>query len=180
MDIIKIENIKDLILDIGNEKVLLDSDVAKLYGVATKEVNQAVRNNIERFPEGYVFEIDKETKNELVKNFDRFNKLKHSSVLPKAFSEKGLYMLSTIIKSKLAIKTTINIIETFAKIKQLSKNIKQLSNIKDEKQQQSIMQKSGEIIAEILDDDLETTESETSFELNFAVLKFKHTIKKNK
>ena len=71
-------------------------------------------------------------------------------------------------------------LHTFSKIKQLSKNIKQLSNIKDEKQQQSVMQKSGEIIAEILDDDLETSESEISFELNFAVLKFKHTIKKGK
>ncbi|MBL0702643.1 MAG: ORF6N domain-containing protein [Sulfurospirillum sp.] len=180
MDIVKIENIEDLVLDIDDEKVLLDSDVAIVYGVTTKEINQAVRNNIERFPQGYIFEIDKETKNELVKDFDRFNKLKHSSVLPKVFTEKGLYMLATIIKSKIAIQTTINIIETFAKMKHLSKNIKKLSNIKDEKEQQSIMKKSGEMIAEILDDDLETNESETSFELNFAVLKFKHTIKKGK
>ncbi len=180
MSVIKIENIKDLVLDIGNEKVILDRDVAVIYGVETKRINEAVRNNVERFPEGYIFEIDKETKNELVENFDRFSKLKHSSVLPKAFSEKGLYMLATILTTKQAIQTTINIIETFSKIKDLSKNIKQLSNIKDEKEQQSIMQRSGEIIAEILDDDLETTESETSFELNFAVLKFKHTIKKNK
>ena len=178
--IIKIDDIQNLILDIGEEKVLIDKDVAELYGVTTKEINQAVRNNIERFPQGYIFEIDKDTKIELVKKFDRFNKLKHSTVLPKAFSEKGLYMLATIIKSKLATQTTINIIETFSKIKQLSNNIKQLSNIKDEKQQQSMIEKSGEIIAEILDNDLETNESETSFELNFAVLKFKHIVKKSK
>jgi len=180
MNIVKMENIKDLVLEIGNEKVLLDKDVAQLYGVETKRINEAVKNNIERFPEGYIFELDKETKNELVENFDRFNKLKHSSVLPKAFSEKGLYMLATILTTKQAINTTINIIETFAKIKELSKNIKQLSNLKDKKEQESVMQKSGEIIAEILDDDLVTDESETTIELNFAVLKFKHTIKKKK
>jgi len=180
MNIVKIENIKDLVLEIGNEKVLLDKDVAQLYGVETKRINEAVKNNIERFPEGYIFELDKETKNELVENFDRFNKLKHSSVLPKAFSEKGLYMLATILTTKQAINTTINIIETFAKIKELSQNIKQLSNLKDKKEQESVMQKSGEIIAEILDDDLVTDESETTIELNFAVLKFKHTIKKKK
>lgn len=180
MKIVKLENIQELILDIGDEKVLLDRDVADIYGVETKRINEAVKNNIERFPDGYIFEIDKETKNELVENFDRFKKLKHSSVLPKAFSEKGLYMLATILTTKQAVQTTINIIETFSKVKQLSKNIKQLSNLKNEKEQQSVMKKSGEIIAEILDDDLETNESETSFELNFAVLKFKHIVKKGK
>jgi hypothetical protein len=76
------------------------------------------------------------------------------------------------------VQTTIAIIETFAKIRELSRNIKVLSDVKDESEQQSLMQKSGEIIAEILDDDLKTTDTETSIEINFAVLKFKHLIKK--
>jgi len=180
MDIIKIENLQNLIIEINSNKILIDSDVANLYGVTTKEVNQAVSNNLDKFPDGYIFEVDKSTKNELVKNFDRFNKLKHSTVLPKAFTEKGLYMLATILKSKQAAQTTIMIIETFSKIRELARNVKELSGIKDEKDQKNLMQRSGELIAEILDDDLETNGTETTIELNFAVLKFKHTVKKKK
>lgn len=87
-------------------------------------------------------------------------------------------MLATILKSKNATQSTISIIETFAKTHELSRNVKELSTIQDKQKQQSLMQKSGEIIADILDDGLETDESETTIELNLAVLKFKHTIKK--
>ena len=87
-------------------------------------------------------------------------------------------MLATILKSPQAVKTTIAIIETYAKMKKLSSNIKTLSVINDDDQKNSLLQKSGEIIAEILDDDLVTNEKETSIEINFAVLKFKHSIKK--
>ena len=97
---------------------------------------------------------------------------------PKAFTEKGLYMLATILKSKVATQTTIAIIETFAKIKGLTRTIKELSTTQEEPKQQNLMKKSGQIIAEILDDDLVASESETTFEINFAILKFKHTIKK--
>ena len=105
-------------------------------------------------------------------------KFSKTRVLPKAFTEKGLYMLATILKSPQAVKTTIAIIETYAKIKKLSSNIKTLSVINDDDQKKNLLQKSGEIIAEILDDDLVTNEKETSIEINFAVLKFKHSIKK--
>jgi len=87
-------------------------------------------------------------------------------------------MLATILKSTQAVLTTIAIIETFAKIRHLSRNMKELSAVQDETKQK--LQKSGELIAEILDDDLETTDTETTVELNFALLKFKHTIKKKK
>ena len=180
MNIIRTEKIQNLILEINSQKIIIDSDVAELYGVATKEVNQAVSNNSDKFPAGYIFKVDKSTKNELVKIFDRFSKLKHSSVLPKAFTEKGLYMLATILKSEAATQTAIQIIETFSKIRELSSSVKELSNVKDEKEQKDLMQRSGELIAEILDDDLEVNGTETTIELNFAVLKFKHTIKKNK
>jgi len=89
-------------------------------------------------------------------------------------------MLATILKSPQAVQATLSIIETFSKIRELSRNIKTLSNIKDKTEQQKLMQKSGELIASILDDDLQTSDTETSIELNFAVLKFKHTIKKKK
>ena len=72
--------------------------MAELYGVKTKRVNEAVKNNPERFPKGYVFELSDYEKDKLVENFDRFNLLKHSTTPPKAFTEKGLYMLATILK----------------------------------------------------------------------------------
>jgi len=88
--------------------------------------------------------------------------------------------LATILKGDLATQTTLAIVDTFYKIKHLSRNLRELSTVKDEKDQKYLMQKSGEIIAEVLDDDVERTDTETTIELNFALLKFKHTIKKKK
>ncbi len=178
--IVKIEDIKELIIEIRDEKVLLDADVAVIYGVKTRDINKAVTNNPNKFPSGYIIELSKSEKNELVENLHRFNKLKHSTVNPKSFSEKGLYMLATILKSPQATQATISIVETFSKIRELSRSIKQLSNVRNKGEQKALMQKSGELITEILDDDLAVTDSETSIELNFAVLKFKHTVKKKK
>ena len=87
---ITLNDVQDKIITVRNRNVLLDSDVAWLYGVGTKEVNQAVKNNPGKFPEGYIFTVQSSEKQELVKNFDRFNKLKHSTVSPAAFIEKGI------------------------------------------------------------------------------------------
>jgi hypothetical protein len=87
-------------------------------------------------------------------------------------------MLATILKSPKATETTITIVETFAQIRELSRTVAELSEATDEFSQKSLMQKGGEIIADILGDDLKATNTETSIELNFAVLKFKHTIKR--
>ena len=89
-------------------------------GVETREINQALRNNPKKFPPGYVIELNNREKDELIKNFDRFNKLKHSTVAPHAFTEQGLYMLATILKGDLAISTTIAIIDTFTKLRKLA------------------------------------------------------------
>jgi hypothetical protein len=107
-------------------------------------------------------------------------KFAKTRALPKAFTEKGLYMIATILKSKQATEATFAIIETFSKIRQLSRSIQELSIVKDKADQKALMQRSGELIAGIFDDDLQTSDTETSIELNFAVLKFKHTIKKKK
>lgn len=104
--IIKFEDIESRIIIIRNQKVLLDRDVAAVYGVETKRINEAVKNNVERFPEGCIFELTENETNELVENFDRLHLLKHSTVLPKAFTEKGLYMMANILKSNNAIQTT--------------------------------------------------------------------------
>ncbi len=142
-----------------------------------KRINEAVKNNPEKFPEGYILEFDKSEWDILKSKFS--TSIKGGKVkLPSAFTEKGLYMLATILKSPQAIQATLSIIETFSKIRELSREIKELSVIQDKAEQKSLMQKSGALIAEIFDEDLQTSDTETSIELNFAVLKFKHTIKK--
>jgi len=177
MDIAKFENLNELIIQIRGASVLLDSDVAQIYGVETKRINEAVRNNPEKFPDGYILELDKSEWELLKSKFS--TSIKGGKVkLPSAFTEKGLYMLATILKSSVATQATISIVETFSKIKELTRSIKELSTVQDKAEQKTLMQKSGELIAEIFDDDLQTSDTETSIELNFAVLKFKHTIKK--
>ena len=98
--IVEVEN---KMITLRNQQVIIDVDVADLYGVETKRINEAVSNNPEKFPDGYILELSKKEKNELVENFDRFNRQKHSTATPKAFTEKGLYMLATILKSPKAV-----------------------------------------------------------------------------
>ncbi|GAO34792.1 hypothetical protein SCT_0172 [Sulfuricella sp. T08] len=176
-DLVKIENLKNLIIEVREKTVLLDTDVAVIYGVETKRINEAVKNNPDKFPLDYMFELNEAEFADLRSKFSTA-KFTKTRVPPKAFTEKGLYMIATILKSKQAIEATFSIIETFSKIRELSRSIKELSTVQDKAEQKSLMQKSGELIAEIFDDDLQTSDTETSIELNFAVLKFKHTIKK--
>ena len=174
---VKHENIESKILEIRGQKVIIDRDVAELYGVETKRVNEAVKNNPDKFPESYLFELNK-NEFEFLRSKISTTKFAKTRVAPKAFTEKGLYMIATVLKSKAAIEATFAIIETFAKVKELTSTINELSANPPKEQQQSLMQKSGEIISDLLDNDLKTSESETTIELNFAVLKFKHTVKK--
>ena len=176
-EIAKFEDLQDRIIEIRDQKVLLDVDVTEIYGVETKRINEAVKNNPDKFPSGYLIELNKTEWDGLKSKFS--TSIKGGKVkLPTAFPEKGLYMLATILKSPQAVIATLAIIETFSKIRELSRNIKTLAEITDKKEQKDLMQKSGEIIAEILEDDLHTTDTETTIELNFAVLKFKHVIKR--
>ena len=177
---IKIEDVQDKVLQLRNENVIIDSDVATLYGVLTKEINQAVKNNPQKFPDGYVFRLTKDEKSEVVKNFDHLNGLKYSKIEPIAFTERGLYMLATILKGERAVQTTLLIIETFVKIRELSRTIAALPQTEDKFAQKSLMQKGGEIISDILGNDLNPTESETELELNFAMLKLKHKVVRKK
>ena len=180
INVIQFERLQDRIVQIRGQSVLLDADVAELYGVATRDINKAVANNLEKFPEGYVFALVQEEKNVLVENFHRFERLKHSTVQPKAFPERGLYMLATILKGQAAVRATLAIVETFARMRELSRNIHELTRVSDRATQQSLMRSSGEILSGVLGDDLKTSDVETSIELNFAVLKFSHTIKKRR
>lgn len=174
----ELQIIKDKIITIQGQQVILDSDVAELYGVETKRINEAVRNNPEKFPDGYIISLSQRDKTEVVENFDHLASLKFSPTLPKAFSEKSLYMLATILKSPVATETTIAIVETFAKVRELSRTIAEISEQMDKEQQKSMMKKSGELISEILSDDFQTIGTETTIEFNLSVLKVKHTVKR--
>ena len=180
MQIAKPLMVDDKIIEIQNQHVIVDSDVAELYGVETKRINEAVKNNPGKFPEGYVITLNESGKNELVENFDRFNGLKHSSVFPKAFTEKGMYMLATILKSSKATETTIAIVETFSKVRDIERTIKAIPQTpQNSPKYQELMQKTGDLISDlVVPEDLDTSETEASIEVNLALVKFKYTVKK--
>lgn len=178
--IIRFSDVRDKVIRLRDQDVLLDFSVAELYGVETKRINEAVRNNPDKFPDGYILELHQSEKQYVVENFDHMQGLKKSPVTPKAFTEKGLYMLATILKSPQATQTTIAIIEAFAKLQELSRTIGEMSANPDQFKQKTLMQKSGEIMADLFGEDMQTTDTETEIELNFAVLKLKHTIKRKK
>jgi hypothetical protein len=174
---IDFSRIKKAIVTVKGQNIIIDSDVAKIYGVETREVNQAIKNNPDKFPTGYFVEADKD---ELIKNFDKFKKIKNYPGKPKGFTEKGLYMLATILKSHKATTATIAIIEAFAKLRELSYGMAKLADTKEKQQQQSLMQRSGDIFSELIAANIPVSETETTFEINFAVMKFRHTVKKEK
>ncbi len=169
-------------MEIRNQKVLIDADVAELYGVETKRINEAVKNNPEKFPEGYLFELNKNEWDALKSKFS--TSIKGGKVkLPTAFTEKGLYMLATILKSPKAVETTLAIIETFAKVKKLGRAIHQIQTLPENSpKQRSLIEQMGELIADLIipDEDLEVTSTETTYEMNVAVFKIKRTVKKGK
>ena len=175
-----LERIKEKIIIIQGQQVISCSDIADLYGIETKRINEAVKNNPDKFPEGYIITLTDEemrslrSKNSTLKNNGRG---KHTKYNLKYASEKGLYMLATILKSPIATETTIGIIETFAKVRELSRTIAELHK-HDEEKQKTMLQKSGEIISDIICSDLESVETETTIELNLAVLSVKHTVKR--
>jgi hypothetical protein len=120
MRLVQYEKVEEKILEIRGQHVILDSDVADLYGVETRDINKAVKNNPDKFPEKYIIILNKKEKNELVENFYRSNSLKHSTTLPKAFTERGLYMLATILKGQKATETTLCIIILLPRFERLA------------------------------------------------------------
>jgi len=159
MNPISTEIIQSLLIEIRGERVLLDSDVARIYGVDTKRINEAVKNNPEKFPARYLLQLTKNEWDALKSKFSTSNrggKVK----LPVGFPERGLYMLATILKSAKATQATFAIIDTFAKIRELSSTIKALSTAKDDAVQKTLMQRSGEIVSEIFDESLQTSDSD--------------------
>ena len=179
-EIIKIEQVEDKILTLRGVRVIIDADVAALYGVETKEVNQAVKNNPKKFPKGYVIRLNNNDLEFLRSKILTAKINPKSRYQPQAFTEKGLYMLATILKSDSATDTTIAIIEAFAKLKELGRTISKLAQPQDHETQQRLVEKSDNIISDIIGDDLKTSETESEFELNFAVVKLRHKVIRKK
>ncbi|MDR2937591.1 MAG: ORF6N domain-containing protein [Prevotellaceae bacterium] len=180
MELITLDDVNNKIITIRNEHVLLDSDVAVLYGVETRDINKSVKNNPDKFPKGYIIEVNNEEFANLRWKFSTAN-LSKTRVLPKAFTEKGLYMLATILKSKQAVQTTIAIIEAFTKMREVSRSMVELmQNHENVEKQQALMKKGGELLDVIIGDELDKIDTETSFELNLAAFKIKHTIKRSR
>ena len=217
--VVRLEEVQQALVEVRGQKGLLDSTVASLYGVETRRINEAVRNNPDKFPAGYVVQLTSEEwegmkpqwmisekfqgkrgdnqkskistsektrgfpavlAEEGGKHWEKNPKFGGKVKLPAVFTEKGLYMLATILHGERAVATTIAIVETFAKIRELARTMSELADAKEAFAQRSLMQKSGDILADVLGEDMTKTEDETTFELNFAVLKFKHTVRRTR
>lgn len=117
--VVPIERIERSILLIRGQKVMLDADLAELYGVLTKVLNQAVKRNKERFPVDFMFQLTKEEKDEVVTICDHLKRLKFSPTLPYAFTEHGAIMLATILNSPVAVRASIQVVRAFVRLRQM-------------------------------------------------------------
>ena len=181
-DVITTERVRSLLVAIRGQMVLLDRDVAALYEVQTKEVNQAVRNNPDKFPAGFVFRLNSlELENWKSKILtSNLSEEELSSVkmgmrkLPYAFTERGLYMLATILKGKAATRATLAIVDTYARVREMSQTMEALQRVQDGgEEQRSLLQKTGELLADIVGKNLATKSCETEIEFNFALVKIR-------
>ena len=141
--IISTRDVKERMVVLRKQAVIADADVALLYGVQTKEINQAVRNNRDKFPNDHVFELNDNELRSLRSTILTTNVSTKSRSATRAFTEKGLYMLATILKSDRATTVTFAIIETFAKVRSLKRELIELHKEADKEKQASKMKHSG-------------------------------------
>jgi hypothetical protein len=210
-NLIKFDDVNTKIITVRNQNVILDSDVALLYGVETMRINEAVKNNPDKFPEGYIVRLTKKEWSNLKSKFltsslemseneketslrsknlilDNSNSLRskisildkqgrgqHKKYLPNVFTEKGLYMLATILKSPQATETTIAIVETFAKLKELQSNLAILNSMDSEVIEPEIIETTGGLLDEMLFSG-HLKSAKTSLELNLGVMKLKREV----
>lgn len=126
-DIISSEGIEDRILRVRGINVMIDTDLAELYGVTTKALNQAVKRNKERFPQDFVFQLNKKEKIELVTNCDHLSRLKYSATLPYAFTEHGAIMAANVLKSDSAVRVSVYVVRAFIKLREMLLSNKEFS-----------------------------------------------------
>jgi hypothetical protein len=117
--LIPAERIDNAILEIRGERVMLDVDLAEVYGVTTRRLKEQVRRNRERFPEGFMFELTLDEKDELVAKCDRLAALRHSSSRPYAFTEHGTVMLASVLRSKRAVDVSVFVVRAFIRMRRM-------------------------------------------------------------
>ena len=178
---IDINAVKSRMLQVRGQQVLLDRDVAALYGVETRIINQAVKNNPEKFPAGYVAELSSDELTTLRSKFLTANVSSKSRALPKVFTERGLYMLATILKGERAVRATLAIVETYAQVRAMVRDMEALQTLKDGSVEQAAkLTQAGHKLASLIGDNLSTDSTKTTIELNLAVLKITHEVTRTK
>lgn len=147
------------IIVLRDKKVMIDRDIAELYGVTTKRLNEQVKRNLKRFPDDFMFQITKEEKGELILQFEHLNGLKFSPVLPYVFTEHGAVMLASVLNSEKAIEVNIQIVRVFTQIRQmLTDNTELRLEIEKIKKKMDNHSKNIEVIFQYLDELLEKKE----------------------
>jgi hypothetical protein len=126
-DIIPLETIERRILLIRGHKVMIDADLADIYGVTTKRLNEQIKRNRDRFPEDFMFQLTEKEKAEVVANCDHLKKVKYSPVLPSAFTEHGAIMVATILNSPVAVQASIHVVRAFVKLREMLATHKDLA-----------------------------------------------------
>lgn len=186
---IDIREVQSRMLVVRNQQVLLDRDVAALYGVGTREVNQAVRNNPDKFPDGFLFRLSPlefaEWKSKvLTSNLSQTDKASIKMGMrraPCAFTERGLYMLATVLKGPAATSATLAIVNAYAQLRSMVRDMEALQTLKDGSAEQArSLTQAGHKLAALIGDNLSTESTKTTIGLNLAVLKITHEVTRTK
>ncbi len=187
MNIVKFEELENRLIQKNGELVLLDKDVANLYGIEPKKLRQQLKRNSEKFPKDYAYQLSEKDLDDLVSQNVTPSKKVFGGSLPYVFTEKGLYMAATILKSKKATEATFIIIETFAKIRKLSRNLNSISSKQTKEGQEALVAESNVLLEEVIDiepvreiKDENITEIETRVELNLGFAKVSRIVKSKK
>ena len=175
---LSIKEVENKIAVIRGIPVIADADVASLYGVETRRVNEAVGNNPEKFPSHYMFELNVSELQDLRSKISTTNVSLMNRNSTKVFTERGLYMLATILHGERARAVTFAIIETFYKVRSLKRELLELHGEADKDVQDQKMKHFGEVLTDIVMPDMETSETESSLEINFIIGKLKHSVKR--
>ena len=125
--LLPVERIERSILFLRGQKVMLDSDLAEVYGVTTKRLNEQVKRNRERFPEDFMFQVTTEEKSEVVANYDHLQSLKYPPNLPYAFTEHGAIMLASVLNSVVAVRASLQVVRAFVRLREILATHKELA-----------------------------------------------------
>ncbi|MGB2928294.1 MAG: ORF6N domain-containing protein, partial [Desulfobacterales bacterium] len=125
--LVPVERVEKTILLVRGQKVILDADLAKLYGVTTKRLNQQVKRNSDRFPEDFMFRLTQKEKNEVVANCNHLSNLRFSPALPHALTEHGALMAASVVNTPRAIESSIFVVRAFVRLRQIMATHKELA-----------------------------------------------------